>query len=228
MKSICRCGCPNVSYTSVPQHGATYNSMASVWFSRQYLPHMFIYIYMYLVFTVFAVNRRFRVRVSQGNVHDHVKPATQGFIIASIKNICCLQEIYIHNNPLRYIHDDAFKGLGSLKTLSIRASDLLIPPSLNFISRTLTDLTLSSNDIAMFPNDYFDDCRVLKRFTIYMSKIVRAPRIDAIHGQLSELYLSANQIVDIRHLYGVVLFNRSDWSYFDDPPRRQICYTEHE
>ena len=57
----------------------------------------------------------------------------------------------------------------------------------------------------MFPNDYFDGYSVLKTVVIYMSRIVRVPRMDAIHGQLSELHLTANLIVDIRHLYGVVL-----------------------
>ena len=124
-------------------------------------------------------------------------------MIALIKINHGFQAIYIHYNTLRYIHGQAFKGLGSLKMLSIRDSDLLVPPSLNFLSRTLTHLTLSKNKIAVFPSDYFDGCSVLKKVVIFMSRIVRIPRMDASHGQLSELLSSANHIVDIRHLYGV-------------------------
>ena len=121
-----------------------------------------------------------------------------------MKKCHCFQEVYIRYSPLRHIHDNAFKGLRNLKVLSITKSDLIAPPSLNFISHTLTQLTLSDNNISEIPNEYLDDCRDLETIIVSLSKIAGLCRMNSINDQLRDLDLSANEIVDIRHLYGVV------------------------
>ena len=114
-----------------------------------------------------------------------------------------MQAILININPIKYIHDDAFEGLPNLKKLFIRDSQLSAPPSLQFIARNLTSLTLSLNNIPKINNDYFTGCKHLKYLEISGTKISSIPQLLYLGTTVKDLRLMMNNIADISQLYGI-------------------------
>ena len=106
-------------------------------------------------------------------------------------------------NPIKYIHDDAFEGLPNLKELSIRDSQLSAPPSLQFIARNLTRLTLSRNNISRINNDYFTSCKHLTHLDISATKISSIPQLLYLGTTVKVIRLTNNNIADISQLYGI-------------------------
>ena len=95
---------------------------------------------------------------------------------------------------LQSVEAEAFEGLVSLKYLKLTGGQLIHPPSLKYIQKTLIRLDLQYNRIAHINDTYFARCEKVEQIYLQGNLLSIPPNIDHITHSLVALSLSLNQL----------------------------------
>ena len=94
---------------------------------------------------------------------------------------------------LRTIEEGAFRGLHSLKRLTLGENNLVSPPALDYI-RNIKHLYLHKNRITIIPKDYFRACHKISIVDISFNQLLSLPEMSHISQTLRGLNLSYNKL----------------------------------
>ena len=114
------------------------------------------------------------------------------------------QSLYCVGMKLHTIEEGAFRGLDSLKSLTLGENNLVSPPALEYINN-IEQLYLYKNLITTIPKDYFRACHEMVIFDITFNRLIYLPEMSHISHSLGELNLSYNRLRDLDVL------TRSNW-----------------
>ena len=104
------------------------------------------------------------------------------------------QGIHIEHSGLLLVDVEAFGGLTSLGYLKLNDGQLMNPPSLQYMLKTLTRLELKYNRIARINAAYFAGCQKLRAVNLNGNLLSIPPNIDHIAHSLITIFLSRNRL----------------------------------
>ena len=105
---------------------------------------------------------------------------------------------------LQTIEEGAFRGLNSLKSLTLGQNNLVSPPALEYINN-IEQLYLFKNLITTIPKDYFRACHEMVIFDIAFNNLLSLSEMSHMSHFLRDLNLSYNRLRDLDVL------TRSNW-----------------
>ena len=106
----------------------------------------------------------------------------------------CFQGIRVEQCDLQSVDAEAFEGLVSLMYLRLKSGQLIYPPSLQYMQKTLVSLHLDHNRITHISDAYFDGCEKLDDIDLRGNLLSFPPNIDDIADSLVSISLSMNQL----------------------------------
>ena len=138
-------------------------------------------------------------------------PCTQVLIYVSLdeadinddwlRSMVAFQILRVYSANFSKIHQNACRGLTSLRHLLIYGTALKHAPSLTNIRSTLESLNLASNNIASIPPRYFDNCSQINYISLKRNQLPVLPDLFGVAHSVVTLLFRHNQISDIGNLY---------------------------
>ena len=113
-----------------------------------------------------------------------------------------LQELYLRENKIDFIHPLAFKGLKTLYRLDISNNRLTSAPSLRDVKGTLRELNFEYNYIKYVKDTYFDFCMNIKCIRISFNKLTQFPSLQTIVKTIVVFEVAGNSISNANFIYG--------------------------
>ena len=111
------------------------------------------------------------------------------------------QILRVYSANFSKIHQNAFRGLTSLRHLLIYGTALKHAPILTHIRSTLESLDLASNNIASIPPRYFANCSQINYISLKRNQLAVLPDLFGVAHSVVTLLFRHNQIRDIGNLY---------------------------
>ena len=117
-------------------------------------------------------------------------------------HFCILQNIYLSNNNVDFIHRFAFNGLKTLYILDISNNRLTSAPLLEQVGSTLRKLNLKRNYIKQVEDSYFNLFKNIVHINVGHNELTQFPSVQNIAKTIVAFELEGNNISNANFVHG--------------------------